>query len=140
MTLAETIAEVTNLKVLEVYRESHALADARKLDEHLIDLGHKIIDAVDDLPEQDTPQPPGAVDEPAKPLHSQAPSTGGDLDTEQTLADRVNEFIESQSVNVYRAADLLNVPAVVLSVALTGGDLTDANRQRLERKLRWVGY
>lgn len=45
---AETIAEIVNLKVLEVYRDDgNTLNEARRLDQHLTDLGKRIVDSIE---------------------------------------------------------------------------------------------
>jgi len=51
--LAETIAEVTNLKILEHYRGHCTMAEARCYDHELTDLARRIIEAISAVPEPD---------------------------------------------------------------------------------------
>lgn len=51
--LAETIEEVTNLKILELYRGNCTMAEARCHDHELTDLSARIIEAISEVPEPD---------------------------------------------------------------------------------------
>lgn len=115
--LAEVIAEVTNLKVLEIYRECHRIEDARSLDDHLTDLGKRIVEALGELPEDDAriqlhgpllpllPEDTERVlrrmlNTPPQPNNSPASTTGG-----QESAIDANHPAEGKSVGADPSGD-----------------------------------
>lgn len=128
INLAETIAEITNIKSLEVYRSPSMLTQEARvaIDGHLIDLSTRLVKALDLLPGDDQVEiefkvPARTFEAEAKKsaeiLAPKAPKPPGQTEpsSRHEIADEIEAYMAEQGISMWKAADSFGVSGQIVA-------------------------